>query len=83
MEEQAVALAQAVSVFKTNMASTQVTTPVARPVVSKAPGKPVARARSEVKALPRADAASGARAAKPAKPAAQAAAGGQDEWEEF
>jgi len=82
MEEQAVALAQAVSVFKMNTGNVHVPQQQSRPVVSKAVSKPAAPARSEVKALPRAapsgTAGAGARASKPATDA-----GKQDEWEEF
>ncbi|PXX47343.1 methyl-accepting chemotaxis protein [Undibacterium pigrum] len=81
MEEQAVALAQAVSVFKMNSSNVHVLQQ-SRPVVSKAVSKPAAPARSEVKALPRAapsgTAGAGARASKPATDV-----GKQDEWEEF
>ncbi|MBC3906389.1 methyl-accepting chemotaxis protein [Undibacterium umbellatum] len=81
MEEQAVALAQAVSVFKLNIAGGHVSHQ-SKPVVSKAVSKPAAPARSELKALPRAAPAgtsgAGARASKPAVDA-----GKQDDWEEF
>ncbi|MES2040590.1 MAG: hypothetical protein V4495_22455, partial [Pseudomonadota bacterium] len=86
MEEQAVALAQAVSVFKLNGNAAQISQQT-KPVVSKAASnKPAASARSEVKALPRATRASpsstgaGARASKPvAEPGKRA----DDDWEEF
>ena len=87
MEEQAVALAQAVSVFKLNGNAAQVSQQT-KPVVSKAVSnnKPAASARSEVKALPRATRASpsstgaGARASKPVAESGKRA---DDDWEEF
>ena len=81
MEEQAVALAHAVSVFKLNTTGGHVSQQ-AKPVVSKAVSKPATPARSEVKALTRAaptgTSGAGARASKPAVDA-----GKQDDWEEF
>ncbi|MFZ6742669.1 methyl-accepting chemotaxis protein [Undibacterium sp. JH2W] len=79
MEEQAVALAQAVSVFKLNSGMAHVPQQV-KTVVSKAVSKPVTTSRAEVKALPRATpsgtSGAGARASKPV-------ADKQDDWEEF
>ena len=86
MEEQAVALAQAVSVFKLNgNAAHQLTQPtqqqMARPVISKAVSKPVVSAKPEVKALPRNNSnGAGARASKPAPDAGKRS---EDDWEEF
>ncbi|MFZ6707788.1 methyl-accepting chemotaxis protein [Undibacterium sp. TC9W] len=87
MEEQAVALAQAVSVFKLNGNAAQISQQ-AKPVVSKVASnvthKPVANARSQVKALPRAASPAsdnvGARASKPVAAPGKPA---EDDWEEF
>ncbi|MFZ6766223.1 methyl-accepting chemotaxis protein [Undibacterium sp. Di26W] len=86
MEEQAVALAEAVSVFKLQAATNH----TVKPTVSKAPpAKVAAAARQEVKALPR-TAATTAKAAESARPtsgpgrqAAEASKRNEDDWEEF
>ncbi len=87
MEEQAVALAQAVSVFKLNGNAAQISQQV-KPVVSKAASnatnQSVTNTRSQVKALPGAatpsSASTGARASKPVAAAGKPA---EDDWEEF
>ncbi|BBB61035.1 methyl-accepting chemotaxis protein [Undibacterium sp. KW1] len=90
MEEQAVALAQAVSVFKLNGNAAQLSQQV-KPVVSKAASnvanKPVTNTRSQVKALPRAAtpaaSASAGAGARAGKPAAEQGKPAEDDWEEF
>ncbi|MFZ6678114.1 methyl-accepting chemotaxis protein [Undibacterium sp. Tian12W] len=86
MEEQAVALAQAVSVFKLNGNAAQISQQ-AKPVVSKVASnvnKPVANARPQVKALPRAASpASDNAGARASKPVAAPGKPAEDDWEEF
>ncbi|MFZ6721117.1 methyl-accepting chemotaxis protein [Undibacterium sp. Ji49W] len=80
MEEQAVALAEAVSVFKLLATASQ----TVKPTVSKAPpAKAAPAARQEVKALPRASADSGKPTSGPGRQAAEASKRNEDDWEEF
>ncbi|MFZ6656106.1 methyl-accepting chemotaxis protein [Undibacterium sp. TJN19] len=78
MEEQAISLAQAVSVFKLITS----TSSSVKPVVNKVSSQVATSARPQVKALPRA-ASSGASASRPAKHVTEQGKRNEDDWEEF